>query len=44
MIGTEFIACLVIVLVGFAVIASVPIVNWYWLATYDFMKGDDDEV
>ena len=44
MIGTEFIACLVIVLAGFAVIASVPILTWYWLATYDLRKGDDDEV
>ena len=44
MIGTEFIACVVIVLAGFAVIASVPILTWYWLATYDARKDDDDEV
>ena len=44
MIETEFIACLVIVLAGFAVIAAVPIMVWYWLATYDARKDDDDEV
>lgn len=26
------------------IIAAAPIMVWYWLATYDFMKGDDDEV
>ena len=44
MIETEFALCVVIVLAGFSIIASVPILTWYWLATYDFMKGDDDEV
>ena len=44
MIEAEFIACLMITLAGFAVIASVPVLIWYWLATYDLRKGDDDEV
>jgi len=44
MIETEFALCVVIVLAGFSIIAAVPIMIWYWLATYDFMKGDDDEV
>ena len=44
MIETEFALCVVIVLAGFAVIAAVPIMVWYWLATYDLRKGDDDEV
>ena len=44
MIETEFIACLVITLAWYAVIASVPVLVWYWLATYDARKDDDDEV
>ena len=43
MIETEFALCVVIVLAGFAVIASVPILTWYWLVTYDARKGDDDD-
>jgi hypothetical protein len=26
------------------IIAAVPILTWYWLATYDARKDDDDEV
>lgn len=44
MIETEFALCVVIVLAGFAIIASVPVLIWYWLATYDARKDDDDEV
>ena len=44
MIETDFGVCVVIVLAGFSIIAAVPIMVWYWLATYDLRKGDDDEV
>ncbi len=44
MIETEFALCVVIVLAGFSIIAAVPIMVWYWLATYDARKDDDDEV
>ena len=44
MIETEFALCVVIVLAGFSIIVAVPIMIWYWLATYDARKDDDDEV
>ena len=44
MIETEIALCVVIVLAGFSIIAAVPIMVWYWLATYDARKDDDDEV
>lgn len=44
MIETGFGACLVIALAGFAVIAAVPVLIWFWLVTYNSRKEEDDDI